>query len=54
MNKQSTLDLIAGAAIVTMFLGAFILSLSALGFVLIAAGAIIMLVLFLVLVREEQ
>ena len=54
MNKQSKLDLIAGGAILAMFLGAFILSLSPLGFVLIAGGAIVMLILFLITFRKEQ
>jgi len=54
MQHQSKLDLIAGGAILIMFIGAFILSLSPLGFVLIAAGAIVMLFLLLTLFRKEQ
>lgn len=54
MNNQSKLDLIAGGAILTMFIGAFILPLSAFGFVLIGAGAIAMLVLFLMLFRKDR
>lgn len=54
MKNQARLDLIAAGAILVMFLGAFILSLSPLGFVLIAAGGIVMLVLFLMLLRKEQ
>lgn len=54
MNNQSKLDLIAGGAILTMFIGAFILSFTALGFVLIAGGAIVMLFLFLMLFRKER
>ena len=54
MNNQSKLDLIAGGAILTMFVGAFILSLSAFGFLLIGAGAIVMLFLFLMFFRKER
>lgn len=54
MHHQSKLDLIAGGAILTMFIGAFILPLSALGFVLIGAGAIVMLFLFLMLFRKDR
>lgn len=54
MNRQFKLDLIAGGAILVMFLGAFILSLSSLGFILITAGGIVMLVLFLMLLRKDQ
>ena len=54
VKRQSKLDLIAAAAIAVMFLGAFILTLSVLGLVLIAAGIAVMLLLFWNTRREEQ
>lgn len=54
MESQSKLDLIAGSAILLMFVGAFIFPLTSLGLILIAAGVIVMLLLFLKIVRKEQ
>jgi hypothetical protein len=47
MEGQSKLDLIAAGAILIMFLGTYVLTLSRLGLVLIIGGAIVMLLLIL-------
>lgn len=46
MDSQSKLDLIAGGAILVMFLGAYTLTVSRLGLLMIAGGIIVMLFLF--------
>ena len=53
MDNQSKLDLIAAGAILTMFLGAYGLTLSRLGLVLIVSGAVVMLLLMLKAVRKR-
>jgi hypothetical protein len=47
MGNQSRHDLIAGGAIIVMFIGAFILPVTSLGLLLIATGAITILLLIL-------
>ncbi len=54
MNNQSKLDLIAGGAILVMFLGAFMLTVSALGLLMIAGSIIVMLFLFLKTFQTKQ
>jgi hypothetical protein len=53
MDSQSKRDLTAGGAILLMFLGAFILSVSSLGLLVIAGGALLILTLILKAVREQ-
>ena len=53
MEGQSKLDLVAAGAILIMFLGAYTLTLSRLGLVLIIAGAIVMLLLILNICRKQ-
>jgi len=47
MDSQSKTDLIAGSAILVMFVGAYTLTVSGLGLLMIAGGIIVMLFLFL-------
>ena len=47
MESQSKLDLVAASAILVMFLGAYALTLSRLGLVLIVVGALVMFLLIL-------
>lgn len=54
MNQQSKRDVIAAGSIGAMFLGAFILSATWFGFVLIGGGGLAMLVLFLMVAIEKQ
>lgn len=52
MGNQSKRDVLVGGAILVMFLGAYILSVSALGLLLIGGGALLILTLILKAVRE--
>jgi hypothetical protein len=54
MDSQSKRDLVAGSAILIMFIGGFILEVSALGLLLMAAGGIVILLLILKVLRKEQ
>lgn len=54
MSKQSKRDLIVAVAICSMFLGAFILPTTWLGFVLIGGGGLVALVLLLIVALEKQ
>jgi hypothetical protein len=54
MSQQSKRDLIAAVSIGLMFVGAFILPITALGLALIGAGGIAMLLLILIAVRNDQ
>ena len=54
MDNQSKRDLIAGAAILAMFIGAFTITVSSLGLFLIVGGAIVMLFLFVTTSRTKQ
>lgn len=54
VDSQSKRDLIAGAAILAMFIGAFTLTVSSLGLFLIVGGAIVMLFLFVTTSRTKQ
>ena len=54
MAGQSKLDLVAAGAILIMFLGAYTLTLSRLGVVLIIGGAIVMLLLILNTYRKQR
>ena len=54
MAGQSKLDLVAAGAILIMFLGAYTLTLSRLGVVLIIGGAIVMLLLILNTYRKQM
>jgi hypothetical protein len=47
MNSQNKQDLVAGGAILLMFLGAYTLTVSRLGLLMIGGGLIVMLFLFL-------
>lgn len=47
MVRQSKLDILAAGAILAMFLGAYTLTTSRLGLVLIMGGSIVMLLLIL-------
>jgi hypothetical protein len=53
MEGQSKPDLVAAGAIVAMFLGAYALTISRLGLVLIIGGAIAMLLLILNICRKQ-
>ena len=53
MEGQSKLDLVAAGAIVIMFVGAYTLTLSRLGLVLIIGGAIVTLLLILNTYRKQ-
>jgi hypothetical protein len=53
MDSQSKLDLIAAGAILSMFLGAYALTVSRMGLLLIVGGAAVMLVLMLRAVRNR-
>lgn len=54
VDSQSKLDLVAGGAILLMLLGAFMLTISSLGLIMIAGAAILMLFLFLKILRTNQ
>ena len=54
MDSQSKLDLIAGAAILVMFLGTYTLTVSRLGLLMIAGGFIVMLFLFVKTFRTSR
>lgn len=54
MNKQSKRDVIAAVSLGAMFVGAFMLPATWFGFVLIGAGGLAMLVLFLMVIVEKQ
>ena len=47
MSSQSKLDLIAAGAISAMFLGAFALTVTRWGLMIVAAGVVVMLLLLL-------
>lgn len=53
MEGQSKPDLVAAGAIFAMFLGAYTLTISRLGLVLIIGGAIAMLLLILNIYRKQ-
>lgn len=53
MTRESKRDLAAAGAILTMFLGAFILPVSPFGLLLIAGGAMAMLLLMLNALRKD-
>ena len=53
MNSQMKEDLAAGAAVLIMFVGAFTLMVTSLGLLLMAAGAILILMLVLKALRKE-
>jgi hypothetical protein len=53
VSNQTRNDLVAGGAILMMFLGAFILTGSSIGLVLIACGVGVMLLLFLTTFRKR-
>ena len=53
MNSQMKEDLAAGAAVLIMFVGAFTLVISSLGLLLIAAGAMLLLMFVLKALRKE-
>lgn len=48
MQQQAKLDIMAGISILLMFIGAFILPATALGFLLIGGGGAAMVILFVV------
>jgi uncharacterized protein HemY len=54
MDSQSKQDLVAGAAVLLMFLGAFMLPSSSTGLVLIGAGTLVVLFLLLKVLREDR
>ena len=54
MMDQSKLDAAAAAGILAMFLGAFLLTISPLGLLVISGGAAVMLFLFLKIARKRQ
>jgi hypothetical protein len=54
MDNQTRLDLTAAGALLAMLLGAFVMTVSSLGLVLMAGGAIVMLFLFLKTFREGR
>ena len=54
MQSESKRDGIAAGAILMMFAGAFILSVSSLGLLPIAAGLVVMLLLILKALRKES
>jgi hypothetical protein len=54
MNGQSKQDVVACAAVLLMFIGAFILPSSSLGLFLIASGAIVVLFLVLKVLCKEK
>jgi hypothetical protein len=54
MNSQNKQDLVAGGAILFMFLGAYTLIVSRLGLLMLASGVIVMLFLFLKTFRTKQ
>ncbi len=53
MNRQNKQDLVAGCAILVMFVGAYTLTVSRLGLLMIAGGVIVMLFLFLKTFRTK-
>jgi len=53
VSTQTRNDLVAGGAILMMFLGAFILTVSSIGLVLIVCGVGVMLLLFLTTFRKR-
>jgi hypothetical protein len=54
MNSQSKLDLIAGGAILAMFMGAYMLTVSRWGLAIIIGGIVVMLVLYVKTLRTDQ
>lgn len=54
MHSQSKQDLFAAAAILLMFIGAFLLSVSSLGLVLMAFGALGMILLVVIKIRATK
>ena len=53
MESQSKLDLVAASAILIMFVGAYTLTLSRFGLILIIAGVLVMLLLMLKALRRS-
>ena len=53
MDVQSKQDTLAASAILAMFLGAYTLTISRLGFILIVGGAIVLLLLILNTYRKQ-
>lgn len=53
MDDQSKNDLVAGGAILMMFIGAFVLTISSFGLVLMAIGGGVMVPLFLKTTRKR-
>lgn len=53
MDRQLKLDLIAASAILAMFLGAYMLTVSRWGLLMIVGGGLVMLFLFLTVLRSE-
>ena len=54
MDSQSRLDLIAGAAILVMFVGTYTLTVSRLGLLMIVGGMIVMQFLFAKTFRTKR
>jgi hypothetical protein len=54
MDRQSKLDLAAAGAILVMFIGAYALTISRLGLLLIVTGVVAMLFLFSTAIRTRQ
>jgi hypothetical protein len=54
MDNQAKLDLVAGAAILIMFIGAYVLTISRSGMLMIAGGTLAMALLFLKTLRSKQ
>ena len=53
MDSQSKLDLIAGGAILAMFMGAYMLTVSRWGLAIIIGGIVVMLVLYVKTLRTD-
>jgi hypothetical protein len=54
MDRQSKLDVAAAGAILVMFIGAYALTISRWGLLLIVAGVVAMLFLFSTAIRTRQ
>jgi hypothetical protein len=54
MDRQSKLDLAAAGAILIMFLGVYVLTISRFGLLMIAGGVVVMLFLFVTAGRTNQ
>lgn len=54
MNTQAKRDVIAGLAVTVMFVGAFLLSVTKVGLIMLAGGAVVMVALMVFAILERD